>query len=260
MAFWQKKRSAIPNASATGATDVERSGSNAPIYRHESVARPFRVAAETDSDLREGIEAHLCTFLGESPMVWHEIVSDLVHVDVFAWVPTDERPWHTFVTVGMSDLPMTVPPDAIAEGVARRAELMVCLQASWPVPETGATIAPWPDESYFPIRWLKTLARLPHEYQTWLGFGHTVPNGDPPAPITSGTSLCGWLLLPPMTMPQAFRRLEVGGERVDFFGIIAVYRDELDHKLAHGVESLFAGFDRDGVSELLDLTRASTVR
>jgi hypothetical protein len=239
---------------------VERSGSGSLIYRHKRVQRPFRVATGAESGLREGIEAHLGAFLGDSTVVWHELVSDLVHVDVFAWAPRDERPWHTFVTVGMSDLPMRVPPDALEQGVARRAELMLCLPSSWPVPQMGAANESWTDESYFPIRWLKTLARLPHEYHTWLGFGHTVPNGDPPEPLTPSTSLCGWLLVPPMTVPKAFRRLEIDNEQVDFFGVIALDRDELDHKLANGVESLFAGFDRNGVNELLDLSRASTVR
>ncbi|MET0459953.1 MAG: suppressor of fused domain protein [Ilumatobacteraceae bacterium] len=241
---------------------MERSGSGAPILRHEPVVRALRMPDLTRPDRRRGIEAHLDTFLGDSPMVWHEIVSDLVHVDVYTWAPTDERPWYTLVTLGMSDLPMTVPPELLAQGAPRRAELMLCLPPSWPVPTPvpGATAASWTDEAYFPVRWLKILARLPHDHRTWLGFSHTVPNGDPPEPFTADTSLCGWLLMSPLTMPDEFDRLEVDGEQVEFFGVFALHADELDRKLADGISSLIPGFERDGVSEILDLARPSSVR
>ena len=99
--------------------------------------------------------------------VWHEIVSDLVHLDIYMWRSTEDRPMYTFVTGGMSDLPMTVPQAAVDEGTSDRAELMVCLSASWPVPTDDHAISPWNDEgAYFPIRSLKQLARLPHDHET----------------------------------------------------------------------------------------------
>ena len=38
------------------------------------------------------------------------------------------------------------------------------------------------------------LARLPHEFQTLLWQGHTVPNGDPALPYARNTKLCGALV------------------------------------------------------------------
>lgn len=117
---------------------------------------------------------------------------------------------------------MSVPPEAIAQGVSPFAELMVCLPADWPVPAESYAVAPWEDDrAYFPIRGLKMLARLPHEYGTFLGFGHTIPNGDPAEPLVEGSQLCGWLLLPPVTLPEAVRSVTVpDGRRVDLFGIV----------------------------------------
>ncbi len=176
------------------------------------------------------------------------------------WTPTEQRPMFTFVTVGMSDLPMTLPTGAAQNGVAPFAELVVCLPPGWPVPSTPEVIAPWDDpNAYFPIRWLKQLARLPHEYQTWLGFGHTVPNGDPAEPLSSETSLCGWVLLPPVTLPKSFRRLDLNAGPLDFFGIVALHADEMAEKMQHGVNVLFDGFDRHGVTELLDISRGSSL-
>jgi hypothetical protein len=242
--------------------EQERSASGQPILRHLPRETPFELAAHVDSRARDAIDAHYEGHLGPCDSVWHEIVSDLVHIDVYMWRPSENRGFYTFCTVGMSDMPMTVPPNALEAGRSALAELLICLPASWPVPAEANAIAPWDDpDAYFPIRWLKQLARLPHEYKTWLGFGHTIPNGDPPVRFAGNTELCGWVLLPPMTLPKSFWHLELPDERtVDFFGITALHQDELDCKLANGVESLFEGFDRHGVNELLDPTRPSSIR
>lgn len=229
--------------------------------RHQAAQRGWQPPTYGDPAIREAVDAHLVEHLGECDSVWHEIVSDLVHVDVYMWRPTAQRPMYTFVTVGMSDLAMMVPREAVLDDRADRAELVVCLPPTWPVPDpASATTAPWDDpDAYFPIRWLKQLARLPHEYQTWLGFGHTIPNGDPATPLASTTELCGWLLLPPLTLPSTFRRLELSGTgRLDLFGMIGLHPAEMEHKLVYGTEALFDGFEQSGVSELLDIGRPST--
>jgi len=240
---------------------AERSASGQPILRHQAADREFTPAPAPDGAARESLERHLERHLGPMSSVWHEIVSDLVHLDVYMWRPTAERPMFTFVTGGMSDLPMTVPRAAVAAGTRDRAELMVCLPPSWPVPTDDHAISPWTDEdAYFPVRSLKHLARLPHDYGTWLGFGHTIPNGDPPAQLSTATEMCGWMLLPPMTVPADFRELHVPGVGdIEIFGIVALHADEMTHKLANGAESLFDGFDRHEVNELLDVERGSSL-
>lgn len=230
-----------------------------PTLRHAAVERGWRAAAESDPVVREAFDAHVERFLGGGFVVWHEIVSDTLHLDVYMWRPTAERPYYTFVTSGMSDLPMALPAGASEDGTSDLAELVVCLPPDWPVPDSG--MAPWDDDSYFPVYWLKSLARLPSEYDTWVGFGHSIPNGDPAEPLTTGTSLVGWVLLPPMTLPEEGRSVALpDGRRIDLFGIIGVTQAELDRKLTAGVGSLFDGFDAAGVNEGLDVGRESTVR
>lgn len=238
----------------------ERSASGAPILRHADRERPFVAPTGGDEALRDAIDAHYLAHLGPSWVVWHELASDLVHLDVYMWRPTPERPMFTFATVGMSDRRMTVPRKALKSGAADLAELVVCLPPDWPIPPEGATQAvPWVDDAYMPIWSLKMLARLPHEYETWLGFGHSIPNGDPPEPLAAGTELCGWVLLPLTTLPTTFHELQSSAGRVEFYGIVALTPDELERKLAQGVESLYDSFDANNVSELLDLGRASAL-
>jgi hypothetical protein len=71
-------------------------------------AEPFQVP---DDQAGKTVACPECgeTHLGEIHDVYHELISDLVHIDIHHVAPDDERPFHTLVTSGMSDLPMTVP-------------------------------------------------------------------------------------------------------------------------------------------------------
>src|SRR5262249_44583228 len=155
--------------------------------------------------------------------VWHEIVSDRVHVDVHVAQPDYWRPYYTLVTSGMSDLPMTAPP-----GANRYAELMLCLPENWPM-----TASDFDDErAYWPIRLLKMVARLPHEYQTWIGPGHTVPNGDPAQPYAAGTPFSAVLATPPRRAPASAGTILVeDGRRISLLALLPLYPQELAHKL-----------------------------
>jgi len=129
--------------------EVSEGGST--MYRHQEREREFEPAAG-DGELIEEVSDHLEKHLGECHGVFHEIVSDLVHVDVHYHGPTEEFPWQTLVTSGMSQLPMTVPPDA---EVSDYAELVTCLPPDWPLTDEA-----FQDEYfYWPLGWMKFLAR-----------------------------------------------------------------------------------------------------
>jgi hypothetical protein len=233
--------------------DIERSASGAPIYRHDpDTARSSPVRASSQSS--EMISQHIELHFGTAFSVFHELVSDLVHIDVNIVQPTSTRPHYTLVTSGMSDRPMQAPKESKQ---FRRAELMLCLPAAWLMDE-GA----FKDErNYWPIRCLKGLARLPHQYRTWLWESHTVPNGDPAKPYSMSTKLCCALLSRPQLVPEAFHNLEAGpGKIVHFFAVIPIYREEMELKLSKGVEALNERLQEAGVSELLDPNRVNVCK
>ena len=221
------------------------------VYRHTSRARSPEVV-EGDSANLERISSHIEQHLGEIDMVFHEILSDMVHVDVHWIKPTDEMPFHTLVTTGMSDLPMSTPPGAEAFA---HAELMVRLPPEWPISEEA-----FKDENnYWPIRWLKQLARFPHEYQTWLFMGHTIPHGDPPEPFADNTNFCCWMLYPPIMVDEEFTTLEIDDEKtIFFFAIYPLYLQEMNLKLKKGAEALEGGFSKHQVTEVIDVERKNT--
>jgi hypothetical protein len=233
--------------------EQEMSEGGSPIYRHKSRARDFEAVSGDDQNI-ERISRHIEEHVGPVAGVFHEIVSDLVHIDLHVVNPSPERNYYTLITSGMSDRPMSPPPGAEEH---RFAELMICLPPDWPL-----AYKDFEDESnYWPIRWLKILARLPHEYQTWLFTSHTVPNGDPAEPFAENTEMCCALLLDPVLFDDEFRVLEIDKKKtVHFLALVPLYVEEMECKLREGYDVLIRRLDEAGVNELLNVRRKNACR
>lgn len=222
-------------------------------YEHER-KKDFEIAAG-DSDLIDAVTEHIERHLGKIDTVYHELISDLVHIDVHVIPPSEARPCWTLVTSGMSERPMNPPPQLREQlEVDLYAELVISLPPDWPMEQSA-----WDDEAnYWPIRWLKMIARLPHEYDTWVGFGHTIPTGDPAEPYADNTKLCCMLLLPGITLPEEMHQLKLpDGREVDFFALYPLYEDEMNFKLKKGTDALLERFEEHQVLDIVDIHRKS---
>ena len=222
------------------------------VYRHTERERGFEFAIGGE-DL-ELLTSHLEQHLGPIETVLHEVISDLVHVDLHILLPQADRDYTILATTGMSDRPMSVPEEGKS---LQYAELLLCLPADWPLEQEQFT-----DEKYYwPIRWLKMLARFPHEYQTWLGSGHTIPNGDPAEPFHESVPFVCWLLLNPPFGPEALTPCEISEEKqVHFYALMPLYEEEMIYKLAHGYDALLERFDKYQTSFVLDPTRRNVCK
>jgi hypothetical protein len=232
---------------------TEFSDSGQPIYRHKERKREFEFAIGDEQSIQI-ISDHIEKHLGTPATVFHELISDLVHIDVHIVAPTEERPFYSLITSGMSDKPMNAPEGAEE---LRYAELMICLPPDWPM-----TQEEWKQDenSFWPIQTLKFLARFPHEYDTWLCLDHTVPNGDPPEPFGETQFSCA-MLGPCATVPQEFWHLKVNEEKtINFFGLYFLYREEMDLKMKKGAEALWSLLEKQQVTELLDVSRKNTAK
>lgn len=230
--------------------DVSPSG--APIYRHEGKERDFSAPHEHARNLEE-IEAHLEKYIGKVGTVFHEIVSDLIHLDVLYIPASSDRPYSVLVTSGVSDIPMAVP-----EGMEDfdRAELLIALPKSWPISDEAFK----EESNYWPVRWLKYIGRLPHEYDTWIGWGHTIPNGNPPEPI-SNTEFIGVMVSPPYWLDSDFFQLSAkNGDVISFYQLIPLYAEEMELKLNKGVEDLERRFEKNNIGHVLDITRPNVAK
>lgn len=233
--------------------DVEQLPSGGEILRHKARERDFEFAVGDEQSIEE-IDRHIAEYIGEVDGVFHELVSDLVHIDVHIVAATDDRPFSTLITSGMSDKPMTVPAGAEA---FEYAELMIYLPADWPLEQSD-----FEDEAnYWPIRLLKMLARLPHEYETWLAVDHTVPNNDPPEPYADDTGFVCAMIHVPQMESEEFWRLEIDDEKtVNFFSVVPLYPEETDYKLKRGAEALVERLHKEGISQIVDVGRKNVCR
>ncbi|HRI64275.1 MAG TPA: suppressor of fused domain protein [Polyangium sp.] len=232
----------------------ERAADGTPILRHQAVSQDFQSPVETACV--DEIEAHMTKYFGKPTNVFHELVSDKVHIDVHFIPPSKERNQWTLFTTGMSALIMNVPPGA---DDFEYAELMISLPPNWNVDALAKSPPPADLERwYWPIRWLKQLARLPHDYNTWLGPLHTIPNGDPPRPFSPETRLCGWVLLLPFSVPEEGQSIVLSdGRVVRLYALYALYAEEMELKLQHGGQALLDALAATHATEVLSLTRKS---
>lgn len=116
------------------------------------------------------LEEYIVTNFGEFKNVIHEIVSPDIHVDIAVIEPNESNDFYRLVTMGMGAHKMNVPPPWDSDSL-HHAELVIHLPKEWNITSDD-------ENDYWPIRWLKIVARLPIDCDTWLGYGHTIASGN----------------------------------------------------------------------------------
>jgi len=224
-----------------GKNNGETSNDGTTIYTYDEKSdyAPPAPMAYTDE-----IVTHFETvFPGRTSSVFHEIVSDTIHIDVNIMEPTEEEPFWVLYTSGMSDLPMTIPDEVLAQldEPLDRAEVMMFLPGSWELTEESFK----DDNYYWPIRLMKQIARFPHQYHTWLGYGHTIPNYADYEPYADGTGLNGVMLYQLKEEISIIKTTD--GNQVQAYFLLPLYKEEMEYKLEHGLDALL-----DRLSDLED--------
>lgn len=182
-----------------------------------------------DIELIEAITNHCESFLGPVEEVLHEVKSPFVHMDLLRFKGDPDDPFHLVVTCGMSSKPMNVPANVMDRDHYRYAELLLCLPSDWPVEwEQLADPANW-----WPLQKLKILARMPHEAETWVWFGHTFAHTSPPSPFAPDTELCAALVCPNALFPKEFEFLTYKGRTIVFQQLAFLYREEYEYTKAN---------------------------
>ena len=248
---------------------TEHSESGDTIYRYQPREGEPELVFEPTPFL-ESIVRHIEHTIGPCPEVFHELVSTDIHLDLHIVAPTGEAPseahplggnhW-TIVTSGRSSRAMSLP--AKVPTWKRYAELMISLPADWPGmrPDGHFDHEVMQDDTYWwPIRWLKQLARFPHEYNTFLGAGHTIPSNDPPEPLSSQTDQCCMFLWPSLLSPNSSQLILNDDIVINFYALWPIYLEEMNLKLQQGTQALLAKMDQAELFDLIDVNRPNTCR
>ena len=165
--------------------------------------------------------------------------------------PTEEQDFFVLYTTGMSDLSMTPDPNIPPQDSKdlELAELFLFLPGDWPLSKEGMP----PENAYWPIRIMKFMARFPHEYHTWLGWGHTMPNGPDYAPLDDSVRFGGVVF---SGGDGRLGRLDTkDGRRLSLLHVVPAYKEEIEYKLKYGMDALMQLFQEKDVPIILDPNR-----
>lgn len=215
-----------------------------PIEGTEDEIIPEYVYTEEEID---AIEAHINEHFGESDSVFHEIVSPDIHLDLYLVEPSKERPYYTIVTVGMGAYEMNVPEELL-DYQMQRAELVICLPPTWEFKSDK-------ERDYWPLRLLKSIARLPIYNNGWLAWGHSITNEEP---YDNSAPFSGCMLVNPVASSEDANACVLpSGDEVNFYQIIPLYEAEMQYKVKNGAQSLLDLMRH--VSHVLDPKRPCVV-
>lgn len=204
------------------------------IYKYDEVTKDDEYSVAYTPYAEEITEHFNKVFSGREFKVFHELISDTVHIDITIMEPTEEEKFKILFTTGMSALPMTLPneiPDEDRE-LYCRSELMMFVPDNWDLTEEGMR----DDNNYWPIKLMKQMARFPHLYNTWLGYGHTVPNYEGYEPYSENTGLNGIVLT--MFKEEISIVDTKDGNKINLYYVIPLYKEEVEYKLEYGMDAL----------------------
>lgn len=193
-----------------------------------------------DPALIDAVVDHCEQFFGKCAFVWHEVVSEFVHIDLHVFGPDPVTGIQTIVTSGMAEKPMNVPPGVVDGERYRYAELVLQVPATWPVNQQTFDD---PEQSW-PLMQLKAFARLPHMNETWVWGGHTMAS-NPPEPFCRSSNLCASAIWPSFLLPHEFECLELSdGRDITFLTLGFLYAEELEFSRKHCQEALLERIER----------------
>ncbi|MBP3194780.1 MAG: suppressor of fused domain protein [Cardiobacteriaceae bacterium] len=182
------------------------------------------------------IRAHINTYIGDISAVFQENKTSLQPLDLF-WCNTTLsgtlEPSNIIITCGMSARP--IPSTGEDGTMPHYAELLIILPPDWPI-----NINAFADyNNYWPLHWLKTLARLPHRCNQWIGEGQTFANSQTASTIAN-TPYGGFLLFSPLiSLPEEFSIMETpDGGLLHFYALVPLTPEELTFKNNFGLEAL----------------------
>jgi len=213
--------------------------------RSRGAKEPKELGIQSKVDVPALFREHLSEHLGEpEPLSLQEVVPGDPPLTIHAVRMKDRL---ALVTEGMSSKPMTVPP---GQEEYQYAELVIYLPKDWPL--TKKALA---DPNHFwPIEWLRRIARYPHENDTWLGGPATVfANDEPPQPLAPNTQLTCLLAI---TEESEFGCLHLpDGRQIAFYTLFPLYTEERDLEKKQGTAHLLQLFQKHKIGTLVSVKR-----
>lgn len=238
----------------TGPKAVKVTEGGSSVYKYEEKENTGYRPPVAYGKYAEEVCAHFETlFPDREEIVCHEIFSDLVHIDIYIRKPNAEQDFYVIYTTGMSDMPMNLPKELAKHKELLYNELYMFLPSNWKFADAGNQMTEEEQKDAWILQYIKFLARFPHEYHTWLAYGHTLPNGPEYAPLCDGTKMGGVVFT--QTGGDLGCVKASDGNIINLLMVLPAYQEEIEYKLKYGMDGLNEVFEKNDLPIVLDLKR-----
>ena len=209
----------------------------------------------TDDDILGHVKVHIDQYFGVYAQILTDHSNPEYPIEIAIIPPRLEHDYYTLVTVGLSLHQMHFSEERREENL-ERAELLINLPPDWKLTKDALKDETW----YWPIRMMLATAYFSIEDpNVCLESRTTLMEGEDGVPFAEGTDLRGEILFWPGPFGQdAFACRLPGGEEVNFYQVIPLYREELQYKLEHGANALL-DLCSDESLEVIDPHRLNVV-
>lgn len=190
-------------------------------------------------------------------LIYHEIVSPVVHLDVHLLRAGKARPFHVLYTTGMSDLPMKSENKEIGKEY-ERAELYCIMPHDMDFPQvfTGDE----DKQQYRIISAMKKAARYPHLCGQYLSHCHSLQFSEDNTPFSPLTEMCGAVFYQLDHTDFGGRYgdgldhfITSDGTRINFLCFVPIYKEEMEFKLKYGAPALYERLFGEDISDIRQL-------
>jgi len=187
-----------------------------------------KVSLKTVTHYPKTIENHYEKYIGKADFIWHEIVMLDPHIDIFSFPPTKKRPFRLLVTAGVSSKKMPVP----------HSQLPHFIEVIWTIEEKL-----YQKHKKSLVNYLKSIARYPHDQNTWIGYSHSLENKDkkPYFPKINNKHAATLLMMGDFSgnlEKNFYTELFIKKSRVIFLTPIPITKQQLKLKLKHDTDFL----------------------
>ncbi len=203
----------------------------------------------------EYISDHLDKYYSESEIkVFHEIMTFDFKVHIY-FINSKKHSFNILLTSGMSSLEMNVEEGAKNKEDLRFAELMLLIPKDIEFQQvyTGKNINDWI------ISMLKQTAKFPHQYDTWIGIGHTIQATADLQTYSAETDFVGGIILPSVTFDEKFTQIKKNGKIINIYSLFPLYKNELEYKIGNGYNAFLDLLIKANSKEVLDNKRKNII-
>jgi len=198
-----------------------------------------------DTALIHGMTDHFETILGPVRVVFHETDSTFVHVDIHQIEYEEGDDAVTYFTTGMAEHPMNVPPEVEEPEEYRYAELVIHMPPEYPRDLATLQLP----EYWWPFHVLQSLARIPHERESWVWGGHTIRHNAESGDPMEQSGFAAALVCPSYLLPEDSEIVTIDdGRRVVLLTLAFIFPEEYDYCIAHGSEAFFDHVEDSGLT------------